>query len=330
MLRLTSKDYEKKMEIYQVSNAPVRTFSRYRPRNSGDGQKKVGLAASAVMAATMLGGKAKYILAGLKLTKMTPLISMALTSFTYSLFFGWPYAVGMVGLIFVHETGHAIALRHYGVPFSPMVFVPFMGAVINMKDHPRTAYQEGIIALAGPALGGLGCLGVATAGALTGSQLCFALADFGYMINLFNLLPIGSMDGGRVANAISPWFSAAGLAGGCALAYQGMVGNPIFYLILLSGGYSTATRVMGWDEGKGARYYNIGRGHQMQLAGGMGALIVALLYGMAQNDKKRKTPRQLEQEKKYGYFEESPWSDHQDAKYDDFFGESNGNGRGPF
>jgi hypothetical protein len=70
----------------------------------------------------------KYVLVALKLTKMAPLASMVITSGTYALFFGWPYAIGMVGLIFFHECGHAVVMHRYNVPFSPMVFVPFMGA----------------------------------------------------------------------------------------------------------------------------------------------------------------------------------------------------------
>jgi hypothetical protein len=81
----------------------------------------------------LLFGKTKYLFAALKITKAAPLVSMVLTSFTYSIFFGWPYAIGMVGLLFFHECGHAIVMKKYGVPFSPMVFIPFMGAVISMK-----------------------------------------------------------------------------------------------------------------------------------------------------------------------------------------------------
>ena len=77
-------------------------------------------------AASVLFGKTKYVLAALKLTKLASLGSMAVTVGTYSMFFGFPYAVGMVGLIAVHEAGHAIAMHQRGIPFSPMVFVPFM------------------------------------------------------------------------------------------------------------------------------------------------------------------------------------------------------------
>lgn len=89
----------------------------------------------------------RYVLVALKLTKMTPLISMMLTSFAYSFVFGWPYAVGMVGQMLLHESGHAAVMRHYGVPFSPMVFIPFLGAAVAMKDQPKNVYEVTAILL---------------------------------------------------------------------------------------------------------------------------------------------------------------------------------------
>jgi hypothetical protein len=81
---------------------------------SSSNSSKFGTLASLGVAASFLAGKSKFLLVGLKLTKATPLISMVLTSFAYSFFFGWPYAVGMVGLIFAHELGHALVLMRYG------------------------------------------------------------------------------------------------------------------------------------------------------------------------------------------------------------------------
>ena len=124
------------------------------------------------LGASFLFGKAKYALVALKFTKFVPLASMLVSSFAYSFFFGWPFAVGMVGLIAVHESGHAMAMRYYGVPFSPAVFIPFMGAVISMKEQPRKVLDEAVIALAGPIVGSAGAGALAVLGAMTDSQLC--------------------------------------------------------------------------------------------------------------------------------------------------------------
>ena len=124
--------------------------------------------------ALLLWGKGKYILVALKMTKLATLGSMVLTIGTYSMFFGVPYAVGMVGLITVHEAGHALVMLQRGIPFSPMVFVPFMGAVIAMKDQPRDAWEDALVAFGGPALGSAGAVGVMAVGHMTDSQLMFA------------------------------------------------------------------------------------------------------------------------------------------------------------
>ena len=283
---------------------------------------KTGMLISLGVGASFLMGKMKFVLVGLKLTKATPLISMVLTSATYSLFFGWPYAIGMVGLIFVHECGHAIVMRYYGVPFSPMVFVPFMGAVISMKERPKNSFEEAIIAFGGPVLGSAAALVVAGAGYTTDTQILYALADWGLMINLFNLLPIGSLDGGRICSAISPSIGVLGLAGGGALIYYGTISNPIFYLIMMAGTYQTTSRFMGWEEAP-EDYYKISYQNQGTLFGAYLALVAALLLAMKENNSRRKTPSQLRREAEYPHETESvPWGGNEDGVYDNFFPEA--------
>ena len=340
------------IQVREGSGGPRRPNRQLRgPSSPATGSSNMlGKAASVGLAGSFLMGKGKYVFAGLKLFKATPLLSMIATSFTYSLFFGWPYAIGMVGQIFIHETGHLVVLRHYGVPFSPMVMIPFLGASIQMDGHPRNAWQEvtnpnlnpnsnpnsypdpnsdpnsdrekAMIAFGGPVAGGATAFGVMAAANATDSQLLYSLADFGFMINLFNCLPVGQMDGGRIANAISPYFSGAGLAVGGYMAYAGMIGNPIFYLILLAGAYDTTSRAMGWSE-RPRGYYQIGAARQGVLLAGLAVLIATLLMGMKMNDRKRKTPRQLEREQRYGVYDDepAPWANDEGAKFDDFFDE---------
>jgi Zn-dependent protease len=169
----------------------------------------------------VLFGKGKYLIGALKLTKLASLGSMLVTVGTYSVFFGWPYAVGMVGLILVHETGHMMVMLQRGIPFSPAVFVPFMGAAIVMKRRPGDAWEDALVAFGGPVVGSLGAVACTLGGHATDSQLLFALADFGYMINLFNLMPIGSMDGGRIGGALSKYAGVVGLGIGGSMIYAG-------------------------------------------------------------------------------------------------------------
>jgi Zn-dependent protease len=150
----------------------------------------VGLVGSGAL---LLWGKGKYILGALKLGKLASLGSMFVTIGTYSMFFGLPYAAGMVGLTLLHESGHALVMLNRGIPFSPMLFIPFVGATIAMKRRPEDAWEDALVAFGGPVLGSVGALGCSLGGYALDSQLLYALADFGYIINLFNLLPIGMM-----------------------------------------------------------------------------------------------------------------------------------------
>lgn len=276
-----------------------------------------GVLLSMGLGASFLFGKMKFVLVALKISKAAPLISMVVTSATYSLFFGWPYAIGMVGLIFVHECGHAIVMKYYNVPFSPMVFIPFVGAVISMKEMPRNAYEEAIIAFGGPVLGSAAALSLAAAGAATDNQLLYALADWGLMINLFNLLPLGTLDGGRIGSAINPYFGVLGVAGSGALIFYGGVTNPLFYLITMAGTYQTTSRIFGWEEVK-EDYYNQSRTTQFSLFAGYVGLIAGLLVAMRQNNAHRKTPNQLKYERETGETT-APWENNPDGVYDDIF-----------
>ena len=317
LLRATSTFRQRTLSLVKANPLLVvgghRLFSSSRrptPPKSGALTSTI-LAASA--GASLLAGKGKFLVGGLKILKLKPLLTMAVSTWAYSLFFGWPFAAGMVGLIFVHECGHCVAMKYYGVPFSPMVFVPFIGAAVSMEQPAKDAWEEGIIALGGPILGTAGAVALQIGAEASSSQLMFALADFGYMVNLFNLLPVGSMDGGRVANAISPVVSGLGLCGGGLLAYQGSIANPIFYLILLSGAYGWTSRVMGWEEaqdGRSPNSYRIGTRKQAMLTISYGGLVGLLLALMAANQKKKKTPKQLEHEQKWGGDETiKPWAD---------------------
>jgi len=224
----------------------------------------------------------------------------------------------------VHECGHAVVLNRYGVPFSPMVFIPFMGAVIVTKERPRNSYEDAMVAFGGPVAGSLAAAAVGATGAMMDSQMLYALADFGFMINLFNLMPVGSMDGGRIGNAISPWFGVAGLGAGGLMIYQGIVHNPIFYLIMMGGTYSTVSRFLGWDdnEHENKDYYKIGATDQASILVGYLSLIGALVYAMKENNTKRKSPKQIKHEQQHGPGSASTmkvYGSQDDGVYDDYF-----------
>jgi Zn-dependent protease len=262
----------------------------------------LGAGAAAVSGLTFLS-KSKGILGALKLTKFATLGSMLLTVGTYTTFYGFPYAAGMVGLILTHEAGHALMMRQLKIPFSPIVFIPFLGAAIAPKSPPKNAYDDALIALGGPMLGTAGAFAVWGGGFALDSQLCFALADFGFMINLFNLIPVGMLDGGRIGNALSPYAGVAGVGVAGSMIGLGLVSNPIFYLITLGGGYQTGMRL--WNNYQGVvdtslprNFYMISNSERMKIAGGYFGLIGLLFTTMAMNEHYKKSPERLIYEQK--------------------------------
>lgn len=130
--------------------------------------------------------------------------TMLLSVFAYAWIFGWWYAAGFVGLIFVHEMGHYLAARQRGLDVGAPTFIPFVGAWIELKQRPHDAETEAWIGLAGPLVGSLGALACYFAARASGSQLLLALAYAGFFINLFNLIPVSPFDGGRVSAVLSP------------------------------------------------------------------------------------------------------------------------------
>ena len=183
-----------------------------------------------------------------------------------------------------------------------MVFVPFLGAAVAMKERPRDAYEEALVAFGGPVLGSLGAVGVGAAGLATDSNLLISLADFGFMINLFNLLPIGMMDGGRICGALSPYSGVAGLGIGRTLLYNGLISNPIFYLVMLAGGWETFQRFYNPNTHTPPNYYAISGRQRAAITGGYFSLVATLLAAMSVSSALKKSPEQLQRERQLGIY----------------------------
>lgn len=119
----------------------------------------------------------------------------------YALIWGWRFAVGFVLLILVHELGHYLEARRLGLRPSLPVFIPFLGAYVAIKDARLNPWQHARVALAGPVAGALGAAACLAAAEAAGSRLLSALAYTGFLLNLFNLLPVGFLDGGQIARS---------------------------------------------------------------------------------------------------------------------------------
>jgi Zn-dependent protease len=207
-------------------------------------------------------------------TSATMLVSVA----AYTWIWGWRFAVGFVLLLLVHEMGHVLELRRQGVPASAPLFIPFMGAVVGMKQMPHDAWREAQVALAGPILGSIGAAVVWGIGASIGSDLLVALAFTGFFLNLFNLLPIVPLDGGRAMAAVHPAIWGIGLAGLLALTFWHP--NAILILVLVLGGFELWRRWQARGTPESTAYYRVKPWQRLAVGGTYIALAALLAVAM--------------------------------------------------
>ena len=145
------------------------------------------------------------LLSGLKWGKLaTTGGTMLLSLVLYAMIWGWPYAAGFIGLLFAHEMGHFVAARQRGLDVGAPTFIPFVGAWIELKDKPLDVETEAYVAMAGPLVGTVAAIAVYFWGRWTGTSMLLAIAYAGLFLNLFNLLPLSPLDGGRITAIISP------------------------------------------------------------------------------------------------------------------------------
>ena len=180
------------------------------------------------------------LLPNLKL--LTTAGTMAVSVAAYSLIWGWTFAFGFVVLLLVHEMGHVFQLRREGIHASTPMFSPFLGAIITARSLGENATAEARVGLAGPILGGLGSALCLVVWRLTGNSFWEALAFVGFLLNLFNLLPVTPLDGGRAMAAMAPAMWFVGLAMMVAFLFLTHFHNPIVLLFILIGGLDSSRR----------------------------------------------------------------------------------------
>lgn len=203
--------------------------------------------------------------------------TMLLSIWAYGVMWGWPFAVGFVLLIFVHECGHLTAAKRLGLNVGAPVFIPFMGAIIALKDAPRNAWIEAQVGIGGPLLGAAGALFCYGLYLFTDNELFRALAYTGFFLNLFNLAPVGFLDGGRIATAISPWLWVAGIV------IIGLMMFAHFNFILLLIFLMSLPRLFSLFRPKTAeeqRYFEVTPEQRWSMAALYFGLILALVLGM--------------------------------------------------
>ncbi len=206
---------------------------------------------------------------------LTTSASMLVSIAAYSLIWGWTFALGFVVLLLIHEMGHAVQMRREGIKTSPIVFVPFMGAVIAMKDLPKDASVEARVGLAGPGArlarrGPLpGALRAHGRRVLAGARVHRVLPE------PVQPRPVTPLDGGRAMAALTPWMWFVGL--GLVFVMVFTFPSPILILIALIGAFDVYTRWKRRGQPEGREYYKVSRGVRARVA----LVYVVLLVGLA-------------------------------------------------
>jgi Zn-dependent protease len=172
-----------------------------------------------------------------------------------------------------------LELRRQGVPASAPLFIPFLGAVVGMKQMPHNVWKEAQVALAGPIVGSLAAFGLWAAGEALDSELLIALAFTGFFLNLFNLIPVSPLDGGRAVAALHPALWAVGLA--LLLGLTILRPNPILILVLVVGAIEVWRRWSTRNDPDVAGYYSIEPWQRTAVAVTYVGLAVALAVSMS-------------------------------------------------
>jgi len=230
----------------------------------------------------VLASKAKFLfLAVIKVKALTTLGTMFISIAAYTLVFGWPFAVGLVLLLFVHEMGHVIQLRREGVEASAPVFIPFLGAMISAKSLGKDAVAEARVGLAGPILGTIGTLVPLAIYLATDSDLWRAIAYVGFFINLINLLPVLPLDGGRAMAVLGPKVWIAGILITVAATVV-FLGPFMLLFVLLLGGPELYHRFKNRNSEESQAFHSVPTGTKVAVAAVYLSLAAVLIVGVAE------------------------------------------------
>jgi len=244
--------------------------------------KRTGIIAAIAVAGAVIVKVLKPLLIGLKFFKVGAVLKTGLTMIIsmwfYAMTWGWAYAAVFVLLIFVHEMGHALALRKFGVKAGAPVFIPFVGAFIAMKEMPKDVRVEAWTAIAGPLVGTMGAIACLVLAIAMRSTFWLAAAYSGFFLNLFNLIPLSPLDGGRVVAAISPKLWIFGFVIVLLLFLSSW--NPILFMILIPAGHNVYNL---WKKKDAAQveYYDVGKKTKFRIALLYFVLLVFLPIAMA-------------------------------------------------
>src|SRR5215813_8023426 len=182
----------------------------------------------------LLGGLAAGAAVLFKFGVFKTLLTLLLSFGLYWAVIGPWAAAGLVAMVLVHEMGHVIEIRRQGMQASAPLFIPFFGAAIFQRQHPTDALKQAQIGIAGPLAGTVGATAAFVLYGTTHSPYILWWAYIGFLINLFNLIPVGMLDGGWIMAVVSKWFQIVGLVAIAAAVVLFHI-NPIVLFVVLLG-----------------------------------------------------------------------------------------------
>lgn len=140
---------------------------------------------------------------GFLAVKLTKLI-LGIGSFAaYAWLFTWQFSLIILSMLVIHESGHLVVMKRLGMRTRGIYLIPFVGAAAVAEEQFPSRRTEALVALAGPVTGGLLALAVLGGWLVTGSGWLAAVAAWFALVNLFNLLPVVPLDGGRVLKSVT-------------------------------------------------------------------------------------------------------------------------------
>src|SRR5437764_3980282 len=271
------------MEGYTMDAGTEQRDAAERGNVGGNNKRKGGLAG--------LGGIGALLAALLKFQWLAIFLKFGFAGFSaivsiviYSFLFGWPFAVGLVALLFIHEMGHALVMKLKGLPVGGMIFIPMLGAAVLMSKMPKNAKDEAEVGIAGPIAGAIAssvCLFLALQSPVR--SVWAPLAYFGFFMNLFNLIPVVPFDGGRVLAAIDRRLWILGFLGLVAFQIWSWINGNfspwLLFFVIIAGTQFWARRSQPNSPDTRA-YYTVPAGERIVLSLLYFGLAAVLVFGM--------------------------------------------------
>ncbi len=185
----------------------------------------------------------KFLGKGLSLFAKVSKIALAGVSLAaYTYLYSWKFALIIMIQLFIHEYGHIWAMKKTGIKVKGLYFLPLLGAAAVADEDFKSRYDESYIALMGPVFGLVCAFASLLVYFYTDEPMYAAAASWMALVNLFNLLPINPLDGGRVLKSITfsigNWFGLITLILGliCSIVLTVYFKIWIFVILLLAAG----------------------------------------------------------------------------------------------